>query len=152
MRVSDHRFVARLAATQDHFTVPSRYLLWMLCRTQLGLCLVVESPSRKRLGYALGLFTKRSGDAIFLWQLAVTRGAQRVGAGWALVSHLRDWASRRRVSEIRFTMIPSSPAYHWVRDAVESLLNQRLEVLSRVPREVNDLERECRIRLFSQLH
>lgn len=151
MKVGDHRFVARLAATQAQFTVPSRYLLWMLCKTQPGLCLIAESGTGRRLGYVLGLFAGASGGAIFLWQLAVTPGAQSAGVGRALAFQLGDLARRRNVSEIRFTVIPHSSSVRWARDAAGSLLNQPVEVLSRVPKAVNDLERECRIRVLADV-
>src|SRR5437660_11968394 len=74
--LADFKFIRRLSATIQGYTVPPPYILWMLMRFQGDLCLIVEDGSQEPLGYMLAMSAGIASSEIFIWQFATNYRGQ----------------------------------------------------------------------------
>ena len=110
MTALDHQEVGRLAARTPTFTVPSRYVIWMLSSTQDGLCLVASRDEVDVVGYLLAIHTATVSE-IFVWQLGVAEGSLTgATAARELLTRFRELLLERRISVARFTAAPGDAA------------------------------------------
>lgn len=118
LRHSDSKQVAEIAARSVEFTVPTAYVIWMLAKTQAGLCYVALGETGNLDGYVLALRGSDPKD-IFLWQLGL-RGTPRtmLGTATALGRALFEYAVRHGVRRALFTARATSG------DLVSAVLKQ----------------------------
>jgi len=110
LEVSDFKFVRRLASKQPNFTIPPRYVLWLLKQTNARSCLVAEHAKNGPVAYLLSLLVSTPrGKALYIWQLAASKTGFHAGAIHALLLALRALVRRERVRRVFFTAIPESP-------------------------------------------
>jgi hypothetical protein len=104
LRPDDAGEIALIARSMQTFTQPSPYVVWMLSRTQGGLCQVAVDEGGSILGYLLALIGVEHPEA-FVWQLGLTRTRAFPGLSVAceLVSAVVAAASSLGLSRIRFT-------------------------------------------------
>jgi len=81
LKVSDFTFIRRIASKRVGFTVPPLYVLWLLSRTNLRNCMVVEHVKFGPVAYLLSILVcKRRKKLLYIWQLAGSRQGVRTGA------------------------------------------------------------------------
>lgn len=96
--------ISEIASQTRGFTIPSRYIVWMMALTQTPFCWVACSDNGKILAYLLAI---RASDpeTLFVWQLGVRQGLK--SKLWIVVSELfressRSW-KRNKIRHLLFT-------------------------------------------------
>lgn len=89
--------------------MPAPYVIWMLSRTQRGLCHIAVNRAGKSVGYVLAFRTTRRTE-VFVWQLGLIHGKARemLGAAMCLCRALLATARRADYSRASFTTLPEN--------------------------------------------
>lgn len=115
LELSDFGFVQRLASKQTNFTVPPKYVLWLMLRIKGAISLVAEHSHGKPLAYILSVPVENHEESVFVWQLAATRSKYSRSATVALMVKFREILLARHVRTIGFSSVPGSSNYRAVR-------------------------------------
>ncbi len=94
--------IARIAKATAGFTVPSRYLVWMLATTQGELCRVAVDEHDTVIGYTLATRTAQV-EVCFSWQTAVLPDFRSQHVAAMLVGDAARAARNSGISIVRFT-------------------------------------------------
>lgn len=97
--------IAKIAALTPGFTVPSRYIVWMLASMHADLCWVAVARDNSVIGYTLGTMTSER-DVSFSWQTAVLPTYRTHHLAAALVARATTAAKSIGITRARFTCTP----------------------------------------------
>jgi hypothetical protein len=114
LQIKDFPFVRDLAGEQPNFTIPPPYVLWLLLKIRNNVALIVEREDIGPVGYLLAVPVEQP-KTLYVWQLAQSKRDKHGQGALLLLSKLRDIASRKNVSFIRFSAIPGSATYRAIR-------------------------------------
>jgi hypothetical protein len=142
IRRSDFTFIRELSKRIEGYTVPPPYVLWMLRRFQGELCLIVEGPTHKPLGYMLATSGGIRSSEMFIWQLAATFEGRRLRVSVKLASHVRKLVKKHSIQRITFTAVPDSGATRSIASLANQVFGRTLTAGSRLPKSVAASERE----------
>jgi len=151
LEISDFSFVQDLASKQERFTVPPTYVLWLLLRIKGAISLVAEHSTRGPLAYLLAVPVDGPEDSMFIWQLAVSKGAERTNATLALLAQFRDTVEELKVRNIIFSSVPNSSAFRAIRRYASKVFSSEPKAINALPPAVDAKESEflldlCRAR------
>ena len=102
LQPGDYEAIARIAGATPGFSVPTRYMVWMLATTQGELCQVAVDQRGGVIGYTLGMRTSQP-EVGFSWQTAVLPEYRTRYVAAALVAHITQAAKAMGISTVRFT-------------------------------------------------
>jgi ribosomal protein S18 acetylase RimI-like enzyme len=145
----DFEFVRSLAASIAGYTICPSYVLWMLSRVHPDFCAVAVTPDGKRVGYLLAMSMDEPGDAVFVWQLAVTFHGRRLRAQDRLAAHLKESLKERRNAQIFFTTVPHSAADRSIRALAKRVFGGAPCMSEHLPDSVSTNERVYRLALVA---
>jgi hypothetical protein len=147
LEIGDFNFVRDLASKQVGFTVPPVYVLWLTVRIKGAACLVAEESGRGQVAYLLAVPIEGPEESLFVWQLAAVSGGGRETATLALLAALRDFANRRHVRTIAFSMVPRSAMYRLISRYTNKLVATSPRLTSVLPAIIGAGESEYRVDL-----
>lgn len=147
LEIGDFGFVQNLAAKQQHFTIPPTYVLWLLMRIKDSACLVAEHSHQGQLAYLLAVPSEGPGKSLFVWQLAALPGKTGSEATLSILTALRSFAGRTRVTTIGFSMRPQSATYRLISRYSRKLAHRTPRLMSPLPAFIAQNESEYRITL-----
>jgi len=102
LQPGDYEAIAKIADATPGFTVPSKYMVWMLATTQGELCQVAVDQHDTVIGYTLGMRAYQS-DVGFSWQTAVLPEHRCRHVAAALIAYTTQAAKAGGISTVRFT-------------------------------------------------
>lgn len=102
LQPGDYAAIAGLAEATPGFTVPTKYMVWMLATTQGDFCRVAVDQHDVVIGYTLGMRTSQP-DIGFSWQTAVLPDARSQHVAAALVAQIAQAGKASGISLVRFT-------------------------------------------------
>ena len=148
LKISDFRFIRRLASKQAGFTVPPLYVLWLLSQTNSRSCIVAEHVQLGPVAYLLSLpVNGPRKKVLYVWQLAASKSGVRVGAVDVLLLALRSFMRREGVRRVLFTSVPDSPHFRAIRRYAYSLFRSGLRSQQILPAFISRKEREFIMRV-----
>jgi hypothetical protein len=147
LEIGDFNFVRGLASKQPDFTVPPAYVLWLIMRIKGAVGLVAEDNDRGRVAYLLAVPSNGPKESLFVWQLAAVSGSGQEKASLALLTALRDFASRKHVQSISFSTRPGSAAYRLIARYTNILAARTPSLTSPLPSTIASDESEFRVDL-----
>jgi hypothetical protein len=148
LTVADFRFIRRLAAKQDGFTVPPPYVLWLLKRTNSRSCMIVEHVKSGPVAYLLSiLLCEPREKVLYVWQLAASKQGMRTGAIDVALLALRAFVRRAGVRKVLFTVDPESPKFRAIRTYAYSLSAAGVRQGQLLPDPISRHEREYVIKV-----
>jgi hypothetical protein len=148
LKISDFRFIRRLASKQPNFTSPPHYVLWLLKETNPRSCFVVEHARLGPVAYLLSLPVNKSPvKALYVWQLAASASGRRTGAIHLLLLALRTLVRRMRVKLIVFSAIPHSPDFRAIRRYAYTLFGDAPRSHQKLPSAVSRNEFEFMLKV-----
>ena len=147
LEIGDFSFIRDLASKQRNFTVPSTYVLWLMMRIKGAACLVAEDAHRGQLAYLIAVPVEGPEKSLFVWQLAASARGGGGRATLALLTALRDFATRKHVRAIAFSMRPRSAAYRLIARYADKLVASTPRLTSVLPFSIASDESEYRIDL-----
>jgi hypothetical protein len=116
LRVSDFKFVRRLASKQRNFTVPPLYILWLLTRMNARSCMVAEYDKVGPLAYLVSfLVNSPRGKVLYVWQMAASKAGLQLGAIDLLLLKLRAFMRQSHIQRVFFTADPKSSEFRAIR-------------------------------------
>jgi len=104
LQPGDDKAIARIAAETPGFSVPSKYIIWMLATTQGDLCRVATDELDEVIGYTLAFRTFEV-EVGFSWQTAVGPEYRSRHVAAALIAHIAAAAKAGGISTVRFTNV-----------------------------------------------
>jgi hypothetical protein len=147
LEIGDFNFVRELASRQRNFTIPPVYVLWLMLRIKGAISLVAEHSSEGPVAYLLAVPITAPAESIFIWQLAASKGAERVKATLTLLGEFQKIASELAVRTIVFSSVPDSPAFRTIRRLAWTVFSSTPEALHTLPISVNAKESEYQLTL-----
>ncbi|PIX94548.1 MAG: hypothetical protein COZ25_05005 [Ignavibacteria bacterium CG_4_10_14_3_um_filter_37_18] len=145
LRPSDFEQIQKLAKLFPWFTIPSKYMIWMLATTQKPYCKVL-TVEKKIFAYILTINTSNK-DELFLWQLGVEKIQN--SSDLKLLTNLCDSfyneCMKSGISGVRFT-VPQNGPEKLIFKITNSLKNKNLQIVqkdSKIPQtDYPKIERE----------
>jgi ribosomal protein S18 acetylase RimI-like enzyme len=104
LQPGDYDAIASIAEATPGFSVPTKYMVWMLATTQGELCQVAVDQRDVVIGYTLGMQTSEP-EVGFSWQTAVLPEYRSRHVAAALVAHTAKVAKASGISVVRFTSV-----------------------------------------------
>jgi predicted N-acetyltransferase YhbS len=102
LQPGDYDAIAGIAEATLGFSIPSKYMVWMLATTQGEYCQVAVDQHDAVIGYTLGMRTSQP-EVGFSWQTAVLPDSRSRRVAAALVAHTTQAARASGISTVRFT-------------------------------------------------
>lgn len=148
LEVSDFTFIRRLASRQANFTVPPRYVLWLLKKTNSQSCLVAQHSRLGPVAYLLSIvvITQRR-KVLHVWQLAASKSGMEAGGADALLLAVRSLVRRTHVQKICFTATAASAEFRAIRRYTYALFGVSPRSRRNVPASVSPNEREFIVKI-----
>lgn len=102
LQPGDYESIGAIAKATPGFTVPTKYMVWMLAKTQGEFCRVAIDQQDVVIGYTLGMRTSQP-EVGFSWQTAVLPDSRSQHVAAALVAQIAQAGRANGVSLVRFT-------------------------------------------------
>lgn len=142
---SDFKQIQKLAKLFPWFTIPSKYMIWMLATTQKPFCKVL-TVDKKIFAYILTINTS-SKDELFFWQLGVEKIQNRSDLKLLtkLCESFYNECMKSGIREVRFT-VPQNGPEKLIYKITNSLKHPSLQIVpkdSKIPQtDYPKIERE----------
>jgi hypothetical protein len=141
LEIADFDFVQLVASQQSTFTVPPKYILWLLLRIKGAVCLVAEHSTSGPMAYLLAVPMQSAEESLFVWQLAsIDSGKDK--AILALLAEFRGIVTKRAVRTIVFTSVPNSVNYRAIRRYASKVFSSSPQQTGTLPAAVSRSEGE----------